>query len=191
MKNIHLLPTDNPSRMQLSETGNYYLIDKIGFYGTSKPQNIYITSDESIKVNDYITDGYKAWKWKDDSSLLGRKKVILSTDQDLIADGVQPIDDKFLEWFVKNPNCKEIEINFRHIIPSWLTVTGKPLVWYEIIIPKEKPKQEEAQEQRMYSESDLKEAFDAGHKKGFSGYPNTENWKAPSFEQWFEQFKKK
>ena len=33
------------------------------------------------------------------------KKIILTTDQDLIKDGVQEIDDEFLEWFVKNPNC--------------------------------------------------------------------------------------
>jgi hypothetical protein len=47
------------------------------------------------------------------------------------------------------------------------------------------------QAERMYSEEDLKEAFEAGHKKGFSGYPNTENWKELPFEKWFEQFKKK
>ena len=46
-------------------------------------------------------------------------------------------------------------------------------------------------QERMYSEEDIKLAFEAGHKKGFSGYPNTENWKAPSFEDWFEKFKKK
>ena len=49
----------------------------------------------------------------------------------------------------------------------------------------------EWQKKRMYSEEDLKEAFEAGHKKGFSGYPNTENWKELPFEKWFEQFKKK
>jgi|688.fasta_scaffold00097_97 hypothetical protein len=47
------------------------------------------------------------------------------------------------------------------------------------------------QAERMYSKEDLKEAFEAGHKKGFSGYPNTENWKELPFEKWFEQFKKK
>ena len=46
------------------------------------------------------------------------------------------------------------------------------------------------QSERMYSEEDIKLAFDAGHKKGFSGYPNTENWKALSFIEWFSQFKK-
>ena len=47
------------------------------------------------------------------------------------------------------------------------------------------------EQERSYSEGDIKLAFEAGHKKGFSGYPNTENWKELSFEKWFEQFKKK
>jgi hypothetical protein len=42
---------------------------------------------------------------------------------------------------------------------------------------------------RMYSEEDMKLAFEAGHKKGFSGYPNTENWKELSFEDWFINIK--
>ncbi len=38
------------------------------------------------------------------------KKIILTTDQDLIKDGVQAIDDEFLEWFVKNPSCEYVPI---------------------------------------------------------------------------------
>lgn len=40
----------------------------------------------------------------------GYKKIILTTDQDLIKDGVQAIDDEFLEWFVANPSCKFVEV---------------------------------------------------------------------------------
>ena len=35
-----------------------------------------VVDDSDIKVYDCITDNYKVWKWNDDSSLLGRKKVI-------------------------------------------------------------------------------------------------------------------
>ena len=52
-KNIHILPTDKPSRLQLTQEGVYYLLDNIGFYGTSKPQHIYITNDEEIKEENY------------------------------------------------------------------------------------------------------------------------------------------
>jgi hypothetical protein len=90
-----------------------------------------ISNTEQIKIDDYITDGYVVWQWKDDSSLLGKKKVILSTDQDLIKDGVQAIDDEFLEWFVGNPTCENIEIEEIHY---------SDIDRYEIIIPKEEPK---------------------------------------------------
>ena len=112
MKNIHLIPTDKTSRLFLKENilllNNQYTLQEV--FPKGKCQNIYITSDEEIKFNDYITDSYKVWQWKDNSSLLGRKKVILSTDQDLIKDGVQAIDDEFLEWFVKNPSCEEVVV---------------------------------------------------------------------------------
>ena len=36
----------------------------------------------------------------------------------------------------------------------------------------------------------LEEWFEQ-YKKGFSGYPNTENWKELPFNEWFKQFKKK
>jgi len=112
MKNIHLISTSKPSRLYRSILGVLYLhkelVIDINIIG--KNQNIYINNLEQIRLNDYITDGYSVWKWKDDSSLLGRKKVILTTDPTLIADNVQAIDDDFLEWFVKNPTCEEVFI---------------------------------------------------------------------------------
>ena len=38
------------------------------------------------------------------------KKIVITTDQDLIKDGVQEIPDEFLEWFVKNPSCEQISV---------------------------------------------------------------------------------
>lgn len=38
------------------------------------------------------------------------KKIILTTDPDLIKDGVQAIDDEFLEWFINNPTRENIDI---------------------------------------------------------------------------------
>jgi hypothetical protein len=55
--------------------------------------------------------------------------IILTTDQDLIKDGVQPIDDDFLNWLVKNPSCEEVEV--RKIGKEWI---------YNAEIPKEEPK---------------------------------------------------
>lgn len=64
-------------------------------------------------------------------------KVILTTNKLLIKDGVQAIDDEFLEWFVKNPSCEKIKI----IDVRDSNVYGSYYP-YKIITPKEEPKQE-------------------------------------------------
>jgi hypothetical protein len=74
------------------------------------------------------------------------KKIILTTDQDLIADGVQVIDDEFLKWFVENPSCEWVNIESYKIDKEWdETHTQFNPVYpmktkYKIIIPQEEPK---------------------------------------------------
>ena len=125
MKNIHVLPTDKPSRLVKGETTGRLLLHDT--YGTStdrnETQNIYITSDEEIKKGDWIYSfvDNKIYKivYSENNIIQSfiyshylneSKKIILTTDQDLIKDGVQAIDDEFLEWFVKNPSCEEVEV---------------------------------------------------------------------------------
>jgi hypothetical protein len=135
MKNVFLLPTDKPSRLQLNvNTKKLILFDNIQSNNESvhlTTQNIHITSDEKPKVGDWgycksrnkicKVTGISKWTHKDDYSIdLDNenyfihhsycKKIILTTDSTLIADGVQAIDDEFLEWFVKNPSCEEVEV---------------------------------------------------------------------------------
>jgi hypothetical protein len=143
MKNIHILPTDKPSRLFLNKVNNKLLLDSdtycdlIRMLPSSNYQNIYITSDEEIKEGDWIKWGeaiYKANK----KYIPPFKKIILTTDQDLIKDGVQAIDDEFLEWFVKNPSCEDIEVKKEQINnkpgSSYSTIT---IYKYKIIIPQE------------------------------------------------------
>jgi hypothetical protein len=124
MKNIHILPTDKPSRLSIIDSQLIY--SKEYFIN---PQNIYITSDEEIKEGDWFYDGdSELCKYTSDyvvnpNGWNDNKKIILTTDQDLIKDGVQDIDDEFLEWFIKNPSCEEVKIedygtlyNFRYLI---------------------------------------------------------------------------
>jgi tRNA nucleotidyltransferase/poly(A) polymerase len=106
-------------------------------------QNIYITSDEEIKDDEWHLHYYEgkpliAKSHNGASEVInlkakefGYKKIIMTTDHDLIKDGVQAIDDEFLEWFVKNLSCEKVEIDF-----SLVSGTFK----YKIIIPKEEPK---------------------------------------------------
>ena len=261
-------------------------------------KELFITSNEEIKEGEwslYENEVKKTTKetlaYIESSGDDEFKKIILTTDQDL--DGVQAIDNEFLEWFVKNPSCERVEVTKVADLDLYYKngIGGQK---YKIIIPKqyfkqlnsedfgipkigtkefnnlasglfggnprlnEEPKQEtleevlleigktpmtfepkltpefqevidfndkiynqetleeafkfwsdrmssydkldvlrfgavwqQEQDKNKYSDEDLREAFEAGHKKGFSGYPNTENWKELPFEKWFEQIKKK
>ena len=149
MKNIHLIPTDKPSRLHLAYNKDYYLsVEPFIQLDTKnyKSFHIYITSDEEIKERDWhiSSDGWCIDKTsKEDLEVVnekrnGYKKIILTTDPDLIKDGLQAIDDEFLKWFVKNPSCEEVVIN-KTINPS--ISVKEPYYSYKIIIPKEEPKE--------------------------------------------------
>ena len=108
-------------------------------------ENIYITNDEEIKEGDWMIRGNeqpikvtKDFFWD-----FGVRyyKIILTTDQDLIKDGVQAINDEFLEWFIKNPSCQEVDINIDFGVGLDISIN-----FYKIIIPKEEPKQQTADE---------------------------------------------
>jgi hypothetical protein len=142
MKNIHLLPTEKATRL-FKVSGELKLTRNFDFYNGSEYQHIYITSDEEVKEGDYF--------WKPDCNMIfkaeytphkGCQKVILTTDTDLIANGVQAIDDEFLEWFVKNPSCEEV------VVDKPIS-RGVPLLGYKIILPQEESKQETHEEIEM------------------------------------------
>ncbi len=107
MKNIHVLPSDKPSELYINIQGD--LSKSNSLLLRPKSRNIYITSDEDIKISDYILCNNEVYKWHDNIEESDRK-IILTTDQDLIKDGVQAIPDDFLEWFVENPSCERVEV---------------------------------------------------------------------------------
>ena len=116
MKNIHVLPTDKPSRLFVDIDDNKLKITEPLSGEYMMNQNIYITYDEEIKEGDcFLHPDNTVERASRNLDGRGVKKIILTTDQDLIKDGVQAIDDKFLEWFVNNPNCEEVEIKTRYL----------------------------------------------------------------------------
>lgn len=172
MKNIHLLPTDKPSRLYLGQNNNFVLgiiqnatqSKNEGFTN----QHIYITNNETIKEGDWffvqtpnISDGNLVAKslgfgksaWS--SHILTKstdekgyhpsncKKIILTTDQDLINDGIQAVDNIFAEWFVRNPDCKFVEI-----ATEFDDDFGAP--YYVICIPKNESKSQTLEKREPY-----------------------------------------
>jgi hypothetical protein len=142
MKNVYLLPTDKPTGIFGSKISGlqYSIMHKIrtnplvGFH-------LYITSEEAIEEGEWAIATEGIWK-NTITKITGIpitdvwRKIILTTDIDLIKDGIQPIDDDFLEWFVKNPNCEEVAVDLlpydgtKSIDKYW---SGE----YKIIIPQE------------------------------------------------------
>ena len=157
MKNIHVLPTDKPSRLFKDDFGKLiYSINIDQEQNHFSAQHIYITSDEEIKEGNWFLDRLNQLYLVDkdilkiDKEIRDKwyKKIILTTDQDL--DGVQAIDDTFLEWFVKNPSCELVEVVLgvikhipwdKELESKYDFEKGYPITGYKIIIPKEEQKQ--------------------------------------------------
>jgi hypothetical protein len=144
MKNVHVLPTTPNNKATSSSVWSKEI---------ASWSNIYITNDEEIKAGEWCFEMYNGkskatspnfidkkgnrwWLRQMNMNCLANdtqcKKIIITTDQDLIKDGVQAIDDEFLEWFVKNPSCERIEVNGI----SDVALGGFADVYYKIIIPR-------------------------------------------------------
>jgi hypothetical protein len=157
MKNIHLIPTENYKQDYTLQSGEVVKVVRLGQLILNKetnelsvnknphwaascdtdvlvPHHIYITSDEEIKKDDWFLDiiSNTIHQAKQGTGVFNtRKKIILTTDQYLIANGVQPIDDEFLEWFVGNPSCESVEVIYSSLMKDYE---------YELLFPKEEPK---------------------------------------------------
>ena len=144
MKNIHLIPTDKPSRLCLDRREDLIFYPRAGFSIADGKQHIYITNDKVIKEGDWCLDINKniiiLWSHPHTTTTPFFKKIILTTDPDLIKDGVQAIDEEFLQWFVKNPSCEKVELE----ATTFPNEEGIPHCYdgYKIIIPKEELKQD-------------------------------------------------
>ena len=143
MKNIFTLATDKPSRLAILHNGNLHIGTNFKKDLNVNPQNIYITNSEEIKEGNYGILGKQVLSYHQMHKRWGMpqgNKIILTTDQDL--KGIQAIDDEFLEWFVKNPSCEEVEIvkEKQHIGEEVDESYPKGFFDYKIIIPSEEPK---------------------------------------------------
>jgi hypothetical protein len=198
MKNIHVLQKNIFNQLGVDHYGKTPTQIKIAEFLINK--NIYITSNEEIKegVNQWYLDKFLNKPRNSSGSQYGEKQnvITLTTDQDLIKDGVQSIDDEFLEWFVKNPSCEYVHVYKEHkqINQDNIVTKGSTaLVFshYVIYIPKEElqdvfftNKSESSKVERMYSEEEVKQIIDAT-------LIEYSDFVLADIPHWFEQFKKK
>ena len=134
MQNLFLLATDKPSRLFIDVDNNKLTITNNPIGGEyMMNQNIYIISNEEIKEGDWYlvelfkitaeSDNFRIEKctklddvWCNNFDVLSTrhkdncKKIILTTDQDLIADGIEQISEDVLLKIVEHINSgKNIE----------------------------------------------------------------------------------
>lgn len=144
MKNIYLLPTEKESRLIIYSTllNELRLLDE-PTYDWKHRRHIYITSTDKIKMGDWFialddtNDIYKSNdKWLEiiEENPNPAEKIVLTTDLDLIKDGVRRIDDNFLKWFINNSDCESVQL--KHIIKEYVDdqdAYGYDVNYYEII----------------------------------------------------------
>jgi hypothetical protein len=212
MKNIHVIGTNEPSRLFRILAYNY-IFDKFNKFSEEykklhgyKNKHIYITNDEVIKEGD--------WHLKNDKMVTKShiiddtcKKIILTTDQELIKDGLQPINDTFLEWYVHNQSCEYVEIEdwYNEFVSCCISKEQCYCFRKRIIIPHENLEQKTleqvaeifySQESKL-SEDDkwqhekikeyFKKAYLDGHELCRNVTDNTDQAEE-YFEQWFSQY---
>ena len=221
MKNVHLVSVSNQSKLLTISNrltlvrSDFFSAQYIKLHGY-QPKAIYITSEEKFVRDEYITDGLEVTKATpklvDAQGLIDRrdwKKIILTTDVDLIADGVQAIDDEFLEWFMKNPSCESVKVEKDKVFTKYdnkLDLLGSVYIIYKIIIPQEEPKREFVnktskriddellemeRKQHGYSEEEVKEKTLLAMIEIMQEYSIIKESSVVQFhEAWFNQIKK-
>lgn len=169
-KNLYLIPNLDKGRLcYFTKKGIEFFKDLEWFKKlmsvnkNNENPNLYITSDEKIEKEDWyiafgntdtfilqceevkngflistITKSLEKGSYPFDTHKC--KKIILTTDVQLIEYGVQAIDDDFLVWFINNQSCESVEIKQEETNPNY-EYNWENRFTYKIIIPKEEPKQ--------------------------------------------------
>lgn len=157
MRNVYLIPSEAPTR--LYEFGGELILNEEET-SAFRSKHVYITSNEKIEFGDwYLVKHNVEGVILSDKMILCRAtigfinhyymediegvwlKVVLTTNKEL--QGVQLIQDEFLEWLVKHPTCENVKIQkgmymaFDGIVPFELALddTLNTHPHYKIILP--------------------------------------------------------
>jgi len=219
MKNLYLFPTDKYSPL-VHSTSKYGGIFLSIFYKPMKDmgdsyQNMYIVNNEEIKEGDWAchtsitNDKYQIIRCNISNNVSIQEhwnKIVLTTDEALIADGVQAIDEDFFDWFIKNITCEYVEVikqykewygNWYKYQDNFFSDSFEPcVIRYKITIQQEKPIQIILAEepfkkiddgQKIYSEDDMEKSFNAGIAYAIGSHKDFAQIH-PNFKIFIEQF---
>ena len=137
-RNLLLLPTLKKTRLHFDNTG-LFLSKNLQLSSTINSivegRNIYIISDEFIKGGDYFYSPFQGEEriLKCNNLVIPfskDKKIILTTDIELIRDGVQAVKNDFLQWYINNQSCYSVDIEKEDLV-----LNPDKDFFYKIIIP--------------------------------------------------------
>lgn len=161
---------------------------------------IYITSGDEIKdchvVNIHTSEVYflKGYYGMQPNT----KKIILTNDPILIADGIQSIEPDAVKWLNDNSSCEEVEIDNRPKISSFEKgfVMGNPN-YNKIIIAKHQTIENRSnysislnevyETKEIEEEAEIKKLLEKAFQAGW----NKNQWPLamPDFEKWYNKIK--
>jgi hypothetical protein len=134
-KNIYILPTDKISKKAL------------GWFLDGRPTNIniYITLNQKIKegIDQWYLDKVLNEPYNSGGAQYSSNQdiIILTTDEDLIKDGVQAIDDDFVSWLCEHRSCEYVEVETGYEGLNGFCKSNELIsndkILYRIVIPKE------------------------------------------------------
>lgn len=122
---------------------------------------LFIDEEAEINLADFITDKYNVWKWRDDSSLLGRKKVLAyypltkeakEFDLPLLPNPFEEVNTDIAEkaekyaWNCKNEFTTKVKVNELVKASTRDFIAGH-----------------KAAQSKQFSLEDMKKAFNAGY----------------------------
>lgn len=142
MGNLFMLPTENLTQIGISKITNRvtYNKNKHDTLAWFNNQNLYITSDEEPQNNEWcLVDDKEVEKYCVPLSKHRYRKIVLTTDEKLIKEGIQSIETSFLVWFTNNSDCKFVEVK-REIKKEYVDdqdAYGYDVPVYKIPIPNE------------------------------------------------------
>ncbi len=104
-------------------------------------------------------------------------KICLTTDTDLIEEGIQSIPNEFLEWFLENPSCEHVELKQEKLHPDEVMDDSYPkdFLDYQIVFPNGESLIDAANE---YARYDNTKSYDFSSDTLIEAFTEGANWQS-------------
>lgn len=195
MKNIVLLPSNEKTRLvrvftdalrenfvlKLDTEVNDSFKEYVNLYIISYDDNLELGGyhfnskygDELQKTNQRDIDSRKYWEAVD----YYISKILLTTDLELVKDGIQEVPESFLNWFLENPSCEYVELKQEKLHPGEVMDDSYPkdFLDYQIVFQNGESLIDAANE---YAKNDYTKSYDFSSDTLIEAFTEGANWQS-------------